>query len=367
MIGKDKRVVFTLDAGGTNFVFSAIQGGQQIGNSLTLPAHGDNLEVSLQNIYKGFDSLYKQISIKPKAISFAFPGPADYPNGIIGDLGNMPAYRGGVPLGSFLKEKFQIPVFINNDGDLFAYGEAITGLLPKINKTMAKRNLPFRYKNLLGITLGTGFGAGIVVDKQLYLGDNSAGAEIWLTRHAFEPELFAEESISARAIIQSYQKFNTENALSSLLPQDIYEIAKGIKQGNKSAALNSFNEFGRNLGEILANAITLLDCNIVIGGGLSNAYDLFAPAMMQQLNSKLHSRSGQMIERLEVQVYDLECKEQNAQFYNRTTTKLTIPNTNITINYNRQKIVGVGRSLLGTSKAVSIGAYAFALHSIDKP
>lgn len=60
------------------------------------------------------------------AISFAFPGPADYPNGIIGGwLPNFPSFRDGVALGPFLQEKFGVPVFINNDGDLFAYAFAL--------------------------------------------------------------------------------------------------------------------------------------------------------------------------------------------------------------------------------------------------
>lgn len=57
---------------------------------------------------------------------FRFPGPADYPNGIIGGwLPNFPSFRDGVALGPFLQEKFGVPVFINNDGDLFAYAFAL--------------------------------------------------------------------------------------------------------------------------------------------------------------------------------------------------------------------------------------------------
>ena len=63
------------------------------------------------------------------AISFAFPGPADYPNGIIGGwLPNFPSFRDGVALGPFLQEKFGVPVFINNGGDLFAYAFALNQL-----------------------------------------------------------------------------------------------------------------------------------------------------------------------------------------------------------------------------------------------
>ena len=88
-----------------------------------------------------------QLEDTPVAISFAFPGPADYKNGIIGDLPNFPAFRGGIALGPYLEEKFKIPVFINNDGNLFAYGEALAGALPAINEKLAAAGSPKRYKN----------------------------------------------------------------------------------------------------------------------------------------------------------------------------------------------------------------------------
>jgi glucokinase len=95
-IFEDKRIVLTLDAGGTNFVFSAMRAGEDIVDPITLPSSGDNLEKSLANLVEGFTKVEEKLSEAPVAISFAFPGPADYPNGIIGDLVNLPGYRGGV-------------------------------------------------------------------------------------------------------------------------------------------------------------------------------------------------------------------------------------------------------------------------------
>ena len=69
-----------------------------------------------------------------------------------------------------LEKKFGIPVFINNDGDLFVYGEAIAGFLPYVNGLLEKAGSPKRYKNLFGVTLGTGFGGGIVRDGELFVG-----------------------------------------------------------------------------------------------------------------------------------------------------------------------------------------------------
>ena len=60
----------------------------------------------LATLVEGFMAVKSKLSEKPVAISFAFPGPADYPNGIIGDLPNLPAFRGGVALGPFLENRF---------------------------------------------------------------------------------------------------------------------------------------------------------------------------------------------------------------------------------------------------------------------
>jgi len=99
----DKRIVMTLDAGGTNFRFSAIRGNQPVTETVSMPSNGDNLDKCLANIVEGFAQVKKNCSAAPAAISFAFPGPADYPNGIIGDLGNLPGFRGGIALGPMLQ------------------------------------------------------------------------------------------------------------------------------------------------------------------------------------------------------------------------------------------------------------------------
>src|ERR1700748_401056 len=121
---KDPRVVMTLDAGGTSFRFSAMRANQPVTPTVTLPSNADNLDRCLGNLIEGFTATKAKCPEPPVAISFAFPGPADYPNGIIGDLPNLPAFRGGIALGPMLEEKFGVPTYINNDGDLFTYCEA---------------------------------------------------------------------------------------------------------------------------------------------------------------------------------------------------------------------------------------------------
>jgi len=362
----DKRVVLTLDAGGTNFVFSAIKGNLQATEPITKPSNARDLDKCLAGIVEGFRELAEKIKEKPAAISFAFPGPSDYPNGIIGNLGNLPAFKGGVALGPMLEDIFGIPVFINNDGDLFAYGEAIAGFLPKVNEEFRIEGNDKQYKNLLGITLGTGFGAGIVHNGELYLGDNSAGAEIWVSRNSYNPISFAEESISIRAVQREYfqRSGNTDSRLLS--PKDIYDIAMGAMEGYAIAARQSFSMMGTVLGDVLANAITLLDCNVVIGGGLANAYPLFAPAMMAQLNGKISTYNGTNINRLEVKAFNIEDEQDRKRLFQSGPRKVKVPNSNREVPYNWQKRICVGLSKLGTSHAVAVGAYAFALNKLDE-
>ena len=117
-------------------------------------SHGHDLKKCLQTIIEGFKKVKDSLPEKPFAISFAFPGPADYPEGIIDDLANLPGVRGSVALGPMLEKKFNLPVFINNDGNLFTLGESISGFLPFVNRILREEGSNKQYKNLFGITIG---------------------------------------------------------------------------------------------------------------------------------------------------------------------------------------------------------------------
>ena len=81
----DKRVVLTLDAGGNSLRFNAMRGEEFILETITLPSNANNLDLCLQSMVTGFKTVINLLGdVKPEAISFAFPGPADYPAGIIG-------------------------------------------------------------------------------------------------------------------------------------------------------------------------------------------------------------------------------------------------------------------------------------------
>ncbi len=361
----DQRAVMTLDAGGTNFVFSAMQANRAVVQNFSLPAEAADLGKSLGNMFQGFDRVLDALDTPPAAISFAFPAPADYFNGIIVGPRNLPAYK-NVPLAAILEDRFSLPVFINNDGDLFTFGEAASGLLPYVNGLLAQAGSPKRFRNLFGVTLGTGLGGGIVRDGELYTGDNSVAGEIWILRHKYDPDMNAEEGASIRAVRRVYAELSNIPFAEAPEPKVIFEIAKGLAEGNAYAAREAFRRMGEIAGDAIANASTLLDALVVIGGGVSGAHSQFLPAIVNEMNSTYLAPNGERFRRLIPKAFNLEDPPQLEQFLAGETTELAVPYSSRKLKFDGLQRTGVGITRLGTSEATSIGAYAFALNRLDR-
>ena len=357
-----QKIVVTLDAGGTNFVFGAMCDGKPIGESLTLPSMAHDLDLCLNTLIKGFEQTISSLPYAPVAISFAFPGPADYRNGVIGGfLPNFPSFRDGVALGPMLEERFGIPVFINNDADLFAYGEAMGGALPRINRMLEEAGSAKRYRNLLGFTFGTGFGFGFVMDGRLNLGDNSC-VETFCLKHRDHPEFIVEDGIAIRAVKRVYRELSGDER--ELEPKDIYNIAEGNLDGNIEAAKEAFATQGRVAGDAMATAVTLMDGVIVIGGGLAGASKYFMPALLEEMRSKIKTMSGDTLNRVQMNVYNLDDNAEFEQFARGNSTKIKVYGSDKYVTYDPEKRVGITISDIGASNAVSIGAYLYAIDNI---
>ena len=357
-----KPIVVTLDAGGTNFVFGAMQDGKPCAESITLPSSAHDLDLCLGTLIKGFEQIIATLPTPPVAISFAFPGPADYRNGIIGGyLPNFPSFRDGVALGPMLEEHFGIRVFINNDADLFAYGEAVGGALPRVNAMLERANSDKRYRNLLGFTFGTGFGFGFVMDGKLNLGDNSC-VEAFCLKHRDNPQYIVEDGIAIRAIKRVYRELSGDDR--ALEPYDIFKIAEGTLEGNSEAAKEAFASQGRVAGDAMATAVTLMDGIIVIGGGLTGAAKYFMPALIDEMRSKISTMSGESLNRVQMSVYNLDDEADFEKFARGNSTKIKVYGSDREVVYDPEKRIGVTISDIGASNAVALGAYLYAINNI---
>lgn len=363
MNNKTDGAILTLDAGGTNFVFSAIKQGVRIGAEVIRPASTNSQTECSECLIKGFEQLLEQLDEPAIAISFAFPGPADYQYGVIGDLPNFPGLNGDYPLKAILESHFDLPVFINNDGNLFAFGEALAGQLPSVNEQLRMSGSNKQFKNLIGITLGTGIGAGIVIDGVLLGGDNSCGVEIHNLPNLFHPNWNIEESVSTRAIQRVYAE-QSEGQPFDLMPKDIYDIAKGNKAGDQKAALASFEEYGKALGIAIVNLVTLIDGLVVLGGGITAAWDLFSPAMFEGIKSPIENSKQLAIPKTTVWILNYQDKEQLKKFLKGERVAIDAGKKSIT--HDRMARTAVMLSENGASQSTSLGAYHFALSQLNK-
>lgn len=358
------NTVLTLDAGGTNFIFSAVNESGILETSIQLPASTSNQDACTQTIIEGFESLVNQISFPIVAISFAFPGPSDYENGIIGNLPNFSGLNGNYPLKMLLEKHFKIPVYINNDGDLFAYGEAISGALPWINLQLEKNNSIKRFSNLIGITLGTGVGCGLVFGKNMLKGDNSCAAEIHNLSNPTRFDWNMEESVSTRAIKRVYFEKSGEEINKALMPEDIYHIATGKRNGIKKAALESYQEYGKALGQAIQNMVTLIDGLVVIGGGITGAWDLFAPSLFNSLNQQNIDLKGSKYNKTSFKIFNLEDEIEMNTFLKGKKTQIQL-SENEHLEYDSMQRSGIMLSKFNASQSIFIGAYEFAASKLD--
>ena len=238
------------------------------------------------------------------------------------------------------------------------------GALPEVNARLEALGSSKRYRNLLGYTFGTGFGIGMVIDNRLNRGDNSC-VETFCLRHKKMPDIIVEDGVAVRAIKRVYGEL-TGNPDHGLEPKDICEIADGTREGDAEAAKKAFAELGEVAGDAMATAVTLVDGLIVIGGGITAARRYIMPSLLRELRAKIHQLNGNELNRVQMKVYDLDNDEEFAAFAKGDLRTLKVYGTDRYAAYDPQKRVGVMISKLGASKAISVGAYAFALSQLDQ-
>ena len=215
----------------------------------------------------------------------------------------------------------------------------------------------------MGYTFGTGFGIGVVVNNQLNRGDNSC-VETFCLKHKKMPDIIVEDGVAVRAIKRVYGEVSGD-VKHAFEPKDICEIADGKRPGDVEAAKQAFAELGEIAGDAMAPAVTLVDGLIVIGGGITAARKYIMPSLLKELRGKMHTITGEELNRVQMKVYDLDNEEEFKEFAKGDQRALKVYGTDRYVAYDPQKRIGVMISKLGASNAISVGAYAFALSQLD--
>jgi glucokinase len=233
-----------------------------------------------------------------------------------------------------------------------------------VNHKLQEQGNPKRYNNLIGITVGTGFETGIVVNEMLLEGDNNAASETWKMRNKRHPYSFVEETLSIHALKRMYAEQIAMDPAKAPEPFEMYRIAKGEAEGIQQAAREAFLRYGEVLGDAIATLVNIIDGLVVVGGGIAGAYPLFSGAMLDQFNSSYDLLNGKRTSRLVQKMYDLERDWSLKQFLQDDMREIELPSGTKKIRFEESKKLAVGLSRLGTSEAITLGAYYSAISKL---
>ncbi|MAF99236.1 MAG: sugar kinase [Nanoarchaeota archaeon] len=201
----------------------------------------------------------KQLTKSVKAIGIGVPAIVE--NGVLFEAVNIKSWK-KVNLKKILEKKFHVPIFVNNDANCFTLGEKYFG---KGNKQ----------SSVVGITLGTGFGGGIVTDGKLYNGNTGSAGEFGQILYLGKD---VEYYCSGRYFEREYKKSGKE----------LFELAK---KGNRKA-LQAFSSFGAHIGKALSIVVNSVDPEIIIlGGSISKSFPFFKSSMMKSLEPHVYNKS----------------------------------------------------------------------------
>ncbi len=254
-------MLVAVDLGGTKTRTSLIDKGRILRQItfLTEPQKGRNY--ILKELFKSID--YVSESKKIDAVLIAVAGVTD--GKVVLRAVNIGLEN--FKLASIIERKYKVPCFLENDANAFAYAEFVN--LKKKDKSL---------KNLVGITLGTGIGAGIVINGVLYKGlNNSAGEVGHMTIDSQHKkckcgnfdcwELYASSSFIEKQYLKlGHHKLTAEEI------NDLYKVDKSARK--------AISQFAKNVSVGLVNLANILAPQvIVIGGGLSNIDYIFKPVL----------------------------------------------------------------------------------------
>jgi glucokinase len=258
--------VIGIDLGATN-IRGAVVTGSTLSEIVSARIHSDgSVEDVLNDIYQVVDAL---IDDSIKAIGIGVPSVVDVAEGIVYDVQYIPSWV-EVPLKKFMEARYHIPVFVNNDANCFAVGEYHFGKGEGVD-------------SMIGLTIGTGLGAGVIINNKLYAGYNCGAGEFGLFNYLDN-------------ILEFYC---SGSFFQNVYGLDGVQVFADAKKGD-AKALKLYAELGTHVGHAIKMVMYSYDpALIVLGGSVSQAYDFFKESMWKEIKTFAYTKSAERI-RIEV-------------------------------------------------------------------
>lgn len=266
----EDRSLIGIDLGATNLRVARVEQNEIVHLESESITDSDNPADLLDQIRRLID---KTLSEKVVAIGIGVPSVVDIEKGIVYDVQNIPGWN-KVPLKHILESDFKLPVYVNNDANCFVLGERHYG---------KGRG----YNSIVGLTLGSGFGSGLILDGNLYVGKNCGAGEVGML--PYRDSIFEHYC--------SGMLFEREFGISG---EEVFEKAKkGL-----SEAIIIYETFGMHLGNGMKAVMYAYDPEmIVLGGTIRKAYRYFGDAMHRAMEDFAYSNS---LKNLKIEISERE-------------------------------------------------------------
>jgi glucokinase len=263
-----KEAIIGIDMGGTKVGIGRVEEGRIIRHvSAAVSAQGSEQQV-VEEVVGAVEQVFDPAVA---GIGVGVPSVVDVEKGIVYDVQNIPSWK-EVPVKEILERRFGRPVYVNNDANCFAVGEKYFGK-------------GIRFRHLVGLIVGTGLGAGIILNGRLYSGPNCGAGEFGMI-------LYKD------SILEHYSSGQYFTRSFGIRGEDVHSRAG---RGDREA-LDIFERFGAHMGDALMIIMLAVDPEaIILGGSVSRDFPFFERAMRERMKIFPYHKT---LERIVIEVSD---------------------------------------------------------------
>ena len=271
MMSRKNKYAIGVDIGGTNIKLGIISEAGEIVKKAMVETKGEGgPDVVVAQIKKGINELLSKNNHDIVGIGIGCAGTVNQEKGIVENPPNLPMWK-KVPLGSLINKSFGLDVFLDNDANAAAIGEMHFG---------AGKNLD----SFIMVTLGTGVGGGIIMNRKIYLGDFGAAGEIGHTVIDYNgPKCNCgsfgciEAYVGNHYLVKRIQKelkSKPDSKIWDLINHDIEKLSPRVideaAESGDEYAKSVIIQVGEYLGYAFASLANILDIStFIVGGGVA--------------------------------------------------------------------------------------------------
>lgn len=270
-MAKDTKYALGVDLGGTSIKLGIVSEKGKIVKKASLESNADKGPKDVvKQIVKGIEKLLANSKYKIEGIGIGAPGVVSLEKGTVENPPNFPGW-GKIHLGERVKKKTGYNVFVENDANVAAVGEMIFGAGKKLD-------------SFIMVTLGTGVGGGVILNRQLFRGEYGGAGELGHISIDYDGakcncgsigcvEAYAGNNYLIQRVVNKMDEYRdtlilklVNDDISHLTPKTIFDAA----ELEDEYALQIIDDLGDYIGFALSSAANLLDVSkFIIGGGVA--------------------------------------------------------------------------------------------------